>query len=113
VVNVGALGALFVVEFQRQVRGDGEIVFGTLKPKTGKIAELVVLGSGDPLLGFSAAWTVASPAHLPLTRDGLNDAILEGQAISLLDLGTGAVKRDVFTIDTPWLCYPGDYCLRH
>ena len=107
VINVEALGPRFVVWFQREAGGRDEFVIGTLKPETGELTERLVVGSGDPMAGFTVEWTISTSRLLALTRDSL----VEGGPISLLDLDTGTLNPEVFVIDPPWLCYE-DYCLR-
>lgn len=93
------------------MKGRDELVIGTLKPQSGKLTERLVLRSGDPLLGAFPAWTISSPRLLALISGGIRSAIFEARPISLLDLDTGTLTPDAFTIDTPWLCHR-EYCLR-
>ena len=102
-----ALGSEFVVDYSWD-RSPTEItrIIAAFDPTTGDRRELLRQDNPEELL--SARLDLSAETHVVL-ETGRESSIVG--TFSTLEVGTGTLIRDAFTIDPPWLCFP-DQCFR-
>ena len=113
-----ALGSQFFIEYawnltpeQPQSGSDIDLVLATFDPRTGQRRELLRqrdTPEENDLANIQGELSVAS--HLTL-RLGDEPIGTDGRSFAILDVATGTVTWDAFTIDPPWLCW-SDGCFR-
>lgn len=112
VMPIKVAGAAFVGQVDRLVSEDSVVT--AFEPASGARRSLLVQSAALPTdIVLRVISSLAGAQHVALGRGGsLSDLLFEaGEGASVLDLKTGDLVRDAFTLDTPWLCYP-DYCIR-
>ena len=96
-----ALGSVFVVEYNwRRSVDDVAVIHAAFDPLTGERRELL---RQDPVPGelLSARFDLSAETHVVL--ESTSSSSIEG-TYSILEVETGVLSRDAFTIDPPWLC---------
>ncbi len=108
---VGAVGSMFVVQYVWHESTGAESVTAVFDAVSGDRREMLREPGGGNALTLKP--DLSTDAHLAFTRfDGPRPGVVpEGSPISIVDIATGVLTRDAFTIDTPWLCFD-EYCLR-
>jgi hypothetical protein len=96
-----ALGSSFVVEYHwMRSTSDSDVILAAFDPLTGERHEL--LGRDDSVGdGLRARSDLSAETHVVLEP-------AEGSSVvgtfSTLEVATGTLTRDAFTIDPPWRC---------
>jgi len=113
-----ALGSQFFIEYAwnntpERARSSAEIdlVLATFDPLTGQRRELLRqrdTPEEEDLAKIEADLSSASHVTLKLGDQPIG---IDGRSFAVLDVATGAVTWDAFTIDPPWLCW-SDGCFR-
>jgi hypothetical protein len=113
-----ALGSQFFIEYAwnltpEQPRSSSEVdlVLATFDPLTGQRRELLRqrdTPEENDLANIQGELSSASHLTLRLGDDPIG---IDGHSFAILDVATGAVTWDAFTIDPPWLCW-SDGCFR-
>jgi hypothetical protein len=96
-----ALGSSFVVEYHwMRSPPDSEVIDAAFDPLTGE--QRVLLERGDDVLdGLRARYDLSAETHVVLEHAGESSIV---GTFSTLEVATGILTRDAFTIDPPWLC---------
>ena len=104
-----ALGSSFVIRYFWRTEGRGEMIHAVLDAATGHQRVLLRQPYEDDSL--YAEFPASSASHLLMTtgHDLGTQLRLRGTPISIIRLDDGALVRDAFEIDPPWLCYD-EYC---
>ena len=113
-----ALGSRFFIEYAwnntpEQPRSSSEVdrVLATFDPLTGQRHELLRQRDTPEENDLATILgELSSASHLTL-RLGDDPIGIDGRSFAVLDVATGSVTWDAFTIDPPWLCW-SDGCLR-
>lgn len=103
-----ALGSSFVVEYHwMRSTSDSDVIDAAFDPLTGE--RRVLFDRGDAVLeGLRARHDLSAETHVVLEHAG--ESSIAG-TFSTLEVATGTLIRDAFTIDPPWLCTE-DGCVR-
>ena len=113
-----ALGSQFFIEYawnltpeQPQSSSEIDRVLATFDPPTGERRELLRQRDTPEENDLATIQgELSSASHLTL-RLGDDPIGIDGRSFAILDVATGAVTWDAFTIDPPWLCW-SEGCLR-
>lgn len=106
--QVRAFGSSFVVESSWDTRDGTEGRFTIFNPVSGQHRLLLRQPHSDE--AFSLDRNASSPTYVVLAQYS-HPIRISGTPISIIRVADGALLRDAFVIDPPWLC-SDEYCLR-
>lgn len=105
-----AFGARFYVEYTWSTNSGTDFVLATFEPLTGERRELVKqLDTGYDRVALIRP-ELSSASHVGLEVWSSAERP-RPRSITVVDVKSGDVTWDAYTIDPPWLCYP-DRCIR-
>lgn len=113
--TIVAAGDRFLLQYLWRGRADDELRVGALRASTGAPTTLFTQTLERDRQPIWAILSVSTERHLLFGADlaSLGHHVQYGDAsIAMLDLRTGILRENAFTIDVPWMCF-GSYCLRN